>query len=62
MPEIIINSDGSLVVSRGTPSENQFFSDLLQDLLSPEQMQEIRTFFAFSTGNERIVGDSNLCG
>ena len=62
MPEITINPDGSLVIPRGTPSENQFFSELLQDVLSFEQIQEIRTFFAFSAENERLVGNSNLCG
>jgi len=62
MPEIIINPDGSFVIPRGTPSENQFFYDLLQNMLSSEQTQEIETFFAFSAENERLVGDSNLCG
>jgi len=62
MPEIVINPDGSLVIPRGTASENQFFLDLLQDMLDSEHKQEVEAFFAFLEQSERLVGDSNLCG
>ena len=60
--EITIQADGSLLVPRGTPDDNQFYSQLLSDMLSPEEAQDLANFFASSDDIETLFGHESLCG
>lgn len=60
--EITIQVDGSLLVPRGTSDDNQFYSQLLSDMLNPEEAQDLANFFAFADDIETLFGHESLCG
>lgn len=62
MPEIIIQSDGNLLVPRGVSADNQFFISLLKELVDEESQDALLSFFEVSEQSERIFGTPGLCG
>lgn len=59
MIEIIIQPDGSLLIPRGTASENEIVRQLMNDVQDPESLDN---FFAITENCERLFGDQFLCG
>ena len=59
MIEIVIQSDGSLIISRGTTDENQALKELLPDVSDPVALD---SFFAITEDSERLFGNQFLCG
>jgi len=62
MPEIEIQSDGTFLIPRGHTSENQFFSELLQDMVTEDTRVSLADFFAVAEDSEIIFGSPGLCG
>jgi len=62
MPEIIIQSNGDLLIPRGTARENQFFKELLTDMVADDTRDSLDKFFAVTDDSEIIFGSSGLCG
>lgn len=62
MPEIIIQTDGDVLIPRGTARENQFYKDLLKDMVADNTRDSLDKFFAVTDDSEIIVGSSGLCG
>ncbi len=62
MPEIVIQSDGSLLIPRGLSAENQFFTSLLKDLVDENDQDSLSKFFDVSEQSEVIFGSPGLCG
>ena len=61
MPEIIIQSDGSILVPRGSVEDNRFMCSFLKDIVSQEELDSLSGFFSTSEESEIILGQ-NLCG
>ena len=62
MPEIIIQSDGSFLIPRGSSEDNAFFLSFLEDLVDPEALDALSGFFSIAEDSEIIVGEPGLCG
>ena len=62
MPEITIQPDGALVVPRGASSDNQFYSELLADMVTEDTRASLEVFFAIAEDSEIIFGSPGLCG
>ena len=62
MPDIIIQSDGSLLVPRGLSADNQFFSDLIKDIADEDVHKALENFFLSNEESEIIFGSPGLCG
>lgn len=62
MPDITIQSDGSLLIPRGHSADNKFFTSLLKDLTDESEQRSLAEFFEISEQSEAIFGDPGLCG
>ena len=62
MPDIIIQPDGSLLIPRGDHDENQFFINLLSDIVCKDTREALDGFFEVSENSDQIFGSSGLCG
>lgn len=62
MPEIIIQSDGSVLIPRGSKEDNAFYSSLLNELVDSKTLDALSGFFALTEDSEIILGESSLCG
>ncbi len=62
MPEVIIQEDGDVLIPRGTARENQFYKELLKDMVSDDTRESLDKFFAVTDDSEIIFGSSGLCG
>ena len=62
MPEIVIQPDGSLLIPRGHPAANQFYTSLLEDLVDEDTQDSLSRFFEISEQSEVIFGSTGLCG
>ena len=60
--DIIIQSDGTLLVERGTPENNQLLSTLLEGMASQDELNGLLNFFSVSDESELIIGPEGLCG
>ncbi|MFA6088602.1 MAG: hypothetical protein WC755_01945 [Candidatus Woesearchaeota archaeon] len=55
-----INSDGNLIIERGTISENKDILEVLSPHIDDEN--ELKNFLLQLEGRKVLLGDSNLCG
>ena len=62
MAEIIIQTDGDVLIPRGTARENQFYKELLEGMVNDDARESLDRFFAVTDESEIIVGSSGLCG
>ena len=60
--EIIIEPNGSLLIPRGDPQENDFYRSVFDGLLDAEQLESLNAFFAMSEDSEQLYGERGLCG
>ncbi len=57
--ELIIQTDGSMLISRGSSSHNELLYQILKDHTDIEALQ---AFFSMSEESELLFGQPNLCG
>lgn len=57
--EITILPDGSIMVERGSPEQNQLLLELLGDSLTDDSLQQ---FISFIDDSELLFGETTLCG
>ncbi|MHA2279499.1 MAG: hypothetical protein ACXAC5_01220 [Promethearchaeota archaeon] len=51
-----------MLVPRGASSENQFYAELLQDIVDEDTRHSLEVFFAVAEDSETIFGSPGLCG
>lgn len=63
MSEICITlyPDGTILIPRGSPEDNQFFLELLEGMVDKEELQATSDFMNATDDSEIIFGD-RLCG
>lgn len=60
--DIVIQTDGSVRVTRGTFKENQLIIDVFGDIINDTARSELFNFFKSIDKKEQIFGESGLCG
>jgi len=56
---VIIRSDGTLLVRRGSSKHNKVMCDLLENMTSIDDLED---FFKITENSEIIFGKENMCG
>jgi hypothetical protein len=59
--EIVLYPDGTILVPRGSVSQNEFYLEFLKDLLDDDELESISGFFAAGNESEMIFGE-RFCG
>jgi len=57
--EIILQSDGSLLISRGSKEQNEVLAKILNSMTD---ISDLDSFFSISEQTENIIGKTDLCG
>ncbi len=57
--EIVLQPNGSIIISRGTKSQNDLLSKILEPMID---VDDLDGFFSVSEGMEEIIGNLDLCG